>query len=286
MNAAARESLSEKTSGAGKSSGAGETLKAMRYSFENGGKRIRPVLTLEFCRICGGDFRTALPFALGVEAVHAYSLIHDDLPCMDDDDFRRGKPSNHKVFGEARAVLAGDALLTFAFEIVLSAPLPDSEKKIRAALVLAKAAGRSGMIAGQVMDLANAGGRVTAREIDATNELKTGELIKAAAVMGCVAAGAGDAEIEAAERYCKNVGAAFQIIDDVLDATSEPEILGKPAGSDVKNKKATCVSALGLEEAIERAKTFTKNAKAALHIFGGEGEFLREFADRLARRKK
>ncbi|MBR4858091.1 MAG: polyprenyl synthetase family protein [Clostridia bacterium] len=259
-------------------------LDAVSYSLGNGGKRIRPVLTLEFCRICGGDYRDAIPFAIGAEMIHTYSLIHDDLPCMDNDDMRRGKPSSHKVYGEANALLAGDGLLTLAFETVLSSDV-SADKKAKAALELAKAAGISGMIGGQVMDLSNEGKAVSLDEIRATDRLKTGEMIRVAAVMGCIAAGADDEKIAAAENYCENIGLAFQIVDDILDVTSDDATLGKPVGSDSQNEKSTYVSHLGIEKSKEYARRLTENARAALDIFGSEGEFLSELADRLSERK-
>ena len=266
------------------SSGLDAMLDAMAYSLANGGKRIRPVLTLEFCRLCGGDYKSAIPFAIGAEMIHTYSLIHDDLPCMDNDDMRRGKPSSHKVYGEANALLAGDGLLTLAFETVLSADL-SADKKAKAALELAKAAGVSGMIGGQVMDLSNEGKKVSLDEIRATDRLKTGEMIRVAAVMGCIAAGADNSRIAAAEKYCKNIGLAFQIVDDILDVTSDDATLGKPVGSDSQNEKSTYVSHLGVEKSAEYALRLTEEAKAALDIFGSEGEFLSELADRLSERK-
>ena len=259
-------------------------LDAMSYSLGNGGKRIRPVLTLEFCRLCGGDYRDAIPFAIGAEMIHTYSLIHDDLPCMDNDNMRRGKPSSHKVYGEANALLAGDGLLTLAFETVLSADV-SADKKAKAALELARAAGVSGMIGGQVMDLSNEGKKVSLDEIRATDRLKTGEMIRAAAVMGCIAAGADNGKIAAAEKYCENIGLAFQIVDDILDVTSDDATLGKPVGSDSQNEKSTYVSHLGIEKSKEYACRLTEVAKAALDIFGSEGEFLSELADRLSERK-
>lgn len=267
------------------SSGLDVMLEAMAYSLKNGGKRIRPMLTLEFCRICGGDYKKAIPFALGAEMIHTYSLIHDDLPCMDDDDMRRGKPSSHKVFGEANALLAGDALLTYAFETVLSAPDMSGEKKAAAGLALAKAAGCSGMIAGQVMDLANEEKAAALEEIRATDRLKTGEMIRVSALMGCIAAGADDNKTKAAEKYCENIGLAFQIVDDILDVTSDAETLGKPIGSDNANGKSTYVSLLGLEKSALFAESLTNDAKAALEIFGDEGEFLSELADKLLKRE-
>ena len=285
INGAADRCVSASAFEGRESEGLAVMLKAMDYSLGNGGKRIRPMLTLEFCRVCGGDFKKAVPFALGAEMIHTYSLIHDDLPCMDNDDMRRGKPSSHKAFGEATALLAGDSLLTLAFETVLSAEGVDADKKARAGFELARAAGCSGMIAGQVMDLANEGKAAPLEDIRATDRLKTGEMIRVSALLGCIAAGADDEKIKAAERYCENIGLAFQIVDDVLDVTSDSETLGKPVGSDMENGKSTYVSLLGLEKSIRFARELTEKAKEAVGIFGSEGEFLAELADRLLNRK-
>ncbi len=285
INEAADDYFSEKAFSGRESEGLSEMLKVMAYSLKNGGKRIRPLLTLEFCRICGGDCKKAIPFALGAEMIHTFSLIHDDLPCMDDDDMRRGKPSSHKVFGEANALLAGDALLTLAFETVLSAEGVSDAAKVKAGCELAKAAGCSGMIAGQVMDLANEGKTVQLNDIKDTDRLKTGEMIRVSCVMGCIAADADEEKIKAAEIYSENIGLAFQIVDDILDVTSDEQTLGKPVGSDNENEKSTYVSLLGLEKSAEYAEELTKCAKDALDIFGDEGEFLSWLADLLASRK-
>ena len=281
----ALDGYTEKAAFAGReSSGLDKMLEAMAYSLRNGGKRIRPMLTLEFCRVCGEDPRKALPFAAALEMIHTYSLIHDDLPCMDNDDMRRGKPSNHKVFGEANALLAGDGLLTLAFETALTADI-DAEKKAAAALVLAKAAGCAGMIAGQVMDLENEGRKASLEEVSATDRLKTGELIRAAALLGCIAAGADEDKTRAACEYCDNIGLAFQIVDDILDVTSDDVTLGKPVGSDSENEKSTYVSLLGLEKSKALAEDLTEKAKSAIEIFGKEKDFLAQLADKLASRK-
>ena len=229
---------------------------AVRYSAESGGKRIRPMLTLEFCRMCGGRDEDALLLAAALELIHTYSLIHDDLPCMDDDDFRRGKPTNHKVFGEDVATLAGDALLTLAFETVLSAEGVSDCAKAKAGLELAKAAGCSGMIAGQVMDLANEGRKAGLDEIAKTDRLKTGELIMAAASMGCIAADADAEKTAAAREYCADIGLAFQIQDDILDVWGNPETFGKAVGGDISCNKKTFVAltAMQLADAATRQK--------------------------------
>ncbi|MBQ8229037.1 MAG: polyprenyl synthetase family protein [Clostridia bacterium] len=258
---------------------------AMKYSVRNGGKRIRPMLALEFCAACGSDPRKALPFACAVEMIHTYSLIHDDLPCMDDDDYRRGKPSCHKAYGEANALLAGDALLTLAFETAVKADLP-AENIVRAVKELSYSAGILGMVGGQVLDLQNENKALTLKELEQIHNLKTGELIRVACVLGCIAAGADDEKIKAAEEYAKGVGLTFQIIDDILDVTSDAETLGKPIGSDAENQKTTYVSLLGIEKSEEVAAQLTEKAKAALEVFNEETDSLKELADKLQTRKK
>lgn len=257
---------------------------AMRYSVENGGKRIRPALLLEFCRVCGGDYKKAVPFACALEMIHTYSLIHDDLPCMDNDDFRRGKPSCHIAFGEEYALLAGDALLTLAFETAMKSNL-SAEINVKAAKELAKAAGVMGMVGGQVLDLQNEGKKVGVSDLQKTDELKTGELIRAACVLGCVCAGADDKKIAAAEKYAHDIGIAFQIVDDILDVTSDEETLGKPIGSDEENQKSTYVSLLGIEKSRKTAEELTLNAQKALDAFDGDVSSLKDFAEKLKNRK-
>ncbi len=257
---------------------------AMRYSVENGGKRIRPALLLEFCRVCGGDYKKAVPFACALEMIHTYSLIHDDLPCMDNDDFRRGKPSCHIAFGEEYALLAGDALLTLAFETAMKSNL-SAEITVKAAKELAKAAGVMGMVGGQVLDLQNEGKKVGVSDLQKTDELKTGELIRAACVLGCVCTGADDKKIAAAEKYAHDIGIAFQIVDDILDVTSDEETLGKPIGSDEENQKSTYVSLLGIEKSRKTAEELTLNAQKALDAFDGDVTSLKDFAEKLKNRK-
>ena len=257
---------------------------AMRYSVENGGKRIRPALLLEFCRVCGGDYKKAVPFACALEMIHTYSLIHDDLPCMDNDDFRRGKPSCHIAFGEEYALLAGDALLTLAFETAMKSNL-SAEITVKAAKELAKAAGVMGMVGGLVLDIQNEGKKVGVSDLQKTDELKTGELIRAACVLGCVCAGADDKKIAAAEKYAHDIGIAFQIVDDILDVTSDEETLGKPIGSDEENQKSTYVSLLGIEKSRKTAEELTLNAQKALDAFDGDVSSLKDFAEKLKNRK-
>jgi len=266
-----------------------DVITAMRYSLLGDGKRIRPVLVLEFCRICGGDEQTALPFACAVEMIHTYSLIHDDLPCMDDDDMRRGRPSNHKVFGEDTALLAGDALLTMAFETMLSEEsvrLAGAQRASKAAGYLARAAGAHGMVGGQVIDLMSEGRSISLETLKKMDEGKTGALILASAQMGCVLAGADDRRMAAAENYARAIGLAFQIVDDILDVTGDAQTLGKPVGSDSGNNKCTYVSLMGLENAEKAAEELTAAAVEALSGFGGEAGYLIELAKKLAARKK
>lgn len=250
----------------------GDLNDAMLYSLMAGGKRVRPVLLLESCRMCGGDVEAALPFACAVEMVHTYSLIHDDLPCMDDDDLRRGKPTNHKVYGEATAVLAGDGLLTAAFEVMLEqgGVLPP-ERVLAAAACLGKAAGGRGMVGGQMLDIAGEGRTLTADELKELYALKTGALIAAAAEMGCIIAGANKEQREAVVQYAQKIGLAFQVQDDILDVEGDEATLGKPIGSDARSEKNTYVTLEGLEICKELVKTLTDEALEALKQFESSG---------------
>lgn len=262
---------------------------AMSYSLENGGKRIRPILTLEFCKLCGGNTEDAMNFACAVEMIHTYSLIHDDLPCMDNDDFRRGKPSCHKVYGEEYALLAGDGLLTLAFETaLLDGNRITAENKIKAVRTLADLVGVNGMVGGQVLDLQAENSTPDFEKIKTIDRLKTGALIKSAVLLGCYAANVNsDEKLKAAEKYAECIGFAFQIVDDILDVTSDTQTLGKPVGSDIKNEKTTYVSLLGIEKSKEIVNQLTKEALESLKIFDSEKtEFLRNFAVSLADRKK
>ena len=258
-------------------------VEAMRYSLLAGGKRVRAVLALAFCKLCGGHWREALPFACGIEMVHCYSLIHDDLPCMDDDDMRRGRPACHRVYGEAMALLAGDGLLTKAFETVLGFPEP--EKAAAAAKALAELGGHRGMVGGQCIDLEADGREVgmdLLREMDAG---KTVALIAAACRMGCIAAGAGEAQMAAAFRYAQGVGMAFQIRDDILDVLGDAEKLGKYTGMDAAHEKRNYVTLLGAEAAQDLVESYTRQAVEALGIFPEDNGFLTEFALSLAGRE-
>ena len=259
-------------------------LEAMRYSLLAGGKRLRPILTLEFCRLCGGDVRAALPAACGVEMLHTYSLIHDDLPCMDDDDLRRGKPSNHKVFGECTAVLAGDALQAFAFETVLSAPLPP-ERTVRCAQLLADAAGHAGICGGQQLDLEWEGRTLDRGELMEVHLRKTSALIRAACLMGVAAAGGTAEQAAAARRYADALGLAFQIRDDMLDVIGDEATFGKPIGSDKAEEKTTFVDLIGLEGCENEVVRLTEEAIEALSVFDG-AEFLAALSRSMETRKK
>lgn len=255
---------------------------AMEYSLLAGGKRIRPVLTLEVCRMCGGNLQSALPFACGVEMIHTYSLIHDDLPAMDDDQLRRGRPTNHVVYGEATAILAGDGLLTAAFEQLSKAELPP-ERVVAAVGCLAQNAGPGGMVGGQALDMAGEGRSMTRGELEQLQSLKTGALISAAAELGCIAAGGTEDERRKVRAYAQALGRAFQVQDDILDVTSTDEQLGKTVGSDRVNEKTTFVTALGLEGSRALVEELTKQAVEALTGFE-QPEFLIWLAETLAKR--
>ena len=260
-------------------------LEAMRYSLLAGGKRIRPLLLLKFCEITGGDRAAALPAACGIEMLHTYSLIHDDLPCMDNDDLRRGKPTCHKVFGETNAVLAGDALQSAAYFSVLSAPVAP-ERTAAMAKTLAFAAAEQGMCGGQYLDTSKEGLPVTEEELYEIHRLKTGELLRAACVMGVQCADGTEEQVSAAEEFAMNLGLAFQIRDDVLDTISTEDELGKPIGSDAAEKKTTFVSLLGIDECARLVHLHTEKAKAAIAGHFADTEFLCWLADLLADRRK
>lgn len=257
---------------------------AMKYSLLNGGKRLRPVFCLEFAKMCSCDRKDALDFACAVEYIHTYSLIHDDLPCMDDDDYRRGKPSCHKKFGEATALLAGDGLLTQAFQIIGDCNLSDS-KKVLATRLLAQNSGVSGMIGGQVIDLKYESETPDLKQLLSVHRLKTGALISAACLLGCIAAGADNDKISAASRFAYNLGIAFQIKDDILDVVGNSEILGKPVGSDAENEKTTYVTLEGLEKAQSDVEKLTNAAINELSAFDNN-EFVMLLAQKLVNRNK
>jgi len=260
----------------------GRLQEAMRYSLMAGGKRVRPVMTLAFCHMLDGSWEQALPFACAVELVHTYSLIHDDLPCMDDDDLRRGKPTCHKVYGETMAVLAGDALQAEAFRLIAGAGELTARQRADAVLVLSGACGGDGMVAGQVLDVEHL--CHSTEEVKLLHSLKTGAMICAAAELGCVAAGAGDAARRKAVSYARHIGLAFQIRDDMLDVIADQAEFGKPVGSDREEEKTTFVDLLGLPACEALVAEETRQAKAALEGAAGSG-FLMELAGRLADRR-
>ncbi len=258
---------------------------AMLYSLKNGGKRVRPMLVLEFCRACGGDVNSAIPFACALEMIHTYSLIHDDLPCMDNDDYRRGKPSCHKQFDYATALLAGDGLLALAFSVAASAKLSPATV-VKAIKLLADCSGHLGMIGGQTMDLQHEGKQISIDSLRKTDALKTGRLIYAACILGCLVADADNEKIKAAEVYAESIGLAFQIVDDLLDITSTSEELGKPVGSDEDNMKSTYPSLLGFDHSRELVNELTNKAVNAVSVFGEEARFLSDYAVKLSVRTK
>lgn len=264
----------------------GGVYDAMYYSVKNGGKRVRPLLCMLFCEAAGGNAETSVPLACAVEFIHTYSLIHDDLPCMDNDDFRRGKPSNHKVFGEANALLAGDGLLTAAFGIIADGAKKGKyppEVAVEAVSALSHYAGASGMVGGQYIDLAGENEKLSAEKLELMEKLKTGCLISAACVMGCIAAKANNEKIEAAKTFATNIGLAFQIKDDILDVTGTAEKLGKPVGSDEENNKSTYVKIFGLEKCRELVEELTNIAMKSLDVFENN-EQLKQYAEHLSKR--
>lgn len=260
---------------------------AQRYSLLGGGKRVRPFLVNEVCRVLGGKEAESMPLACAVEMIHCYSLIHDDLPCMDDDDVRRGKPSNHKAFGYANALLAGDALLTNAFLTVAQADALSAEKKAEAVRIIAEAAGDRGMIGGQVMDLIGETEELEFDKLLRLHTLKTGALIKCSARLGCLAAGyfPDSNEAKAFSRYAEKLGIAFQVVDDVLDQTADEKELGKSIGSDAGHNKTTFLTYYSPEDAMDYARMLTEEAVSAISDING-GEIFAELAYYLLERKK
>lgn len=255
-------------------------LESMRYSLLAGGKRLRPVLTMEFCRVAGGDWQKAVPFGCALEMIHTYSLIHDDLPCMDNDDYRRGRLTNHKVYGEAMAVLAGDALLTAAFETAASA---DAAPAVIAKNVdiLANCAGARGMVGGQVMDIEGENRELDAEYIHQLQRMKTGALLRAACLMGVTTAGGDEQMLQAAATYADGVGLAFQIRDDMLDVIGDAQKLGKATGMD--GEKSTFVRLYGMDACETMVQQETARAMDALSVFENP-TFLRELAQWLVHR--
>jgi len=259
-------------------------LESMRYSLLAGGKRIRAVICMKFCEAAGGTLYDALDAACAIEMLHAYSLIHDDLPCMDDDDMRRGKPSNHIRFGESTATLAGDALQAAAFDTLLQSDLP-ALTVVNMARILSEAAGPYGICGGQYLDLSGEGKPLSKEELEEINTMKTAALISASARIGVVAAGGTPLQIDAAGSYAKAVGLAFQARDDLLDLTATAEVLGKPAGSDRENEKSTLATLLGIDECERIIHRETEKAITAVDGKFKDPGFLKWFSQSLADRK-
>ena len=257
-------------------------FEAMRYSLLAGGKRLRPVFVFDFCRMCGGDWKAAVPFAAAIEMVHTYSLIHDDLPCMDNDDYRRGKLTNHKVYGEANAVLAGDALLTAAFSYLAKAPF-DAETRMQAVEVLSECAGELGMVGGQVLDIMSEQRELSEQEVLDIQKRKTGCLISAACALGVLAGGGTDVQFDAACQFAAGLGLAFQIRDDMLDVIGNAEELGKAVGVDAA--KNTFVKLYGLPKCEEMVQKYTAYSINGLKAFADYG-FMQDLAEELVSRKK
>ena len=257
-------------------------FEAMEYSLLAGGKRLRAACVYEFCRMCGGTWQQASPFAAAVEMIHTYSLIHDDLPCMDNDDFRRGIPTNHRVYGEAMATLAGDALLTDAFAVASMARLP-AEHILEAIRVLSECAGSLGMVGGQVLDIQSENRKLTEQEVLDIQSRKTGALVRAACAMGAIAGGASEKQFEAACQFAACFGLAFQIRDDMLDVIGTAEELGKNVGTDsVKN---TFVKLYGLDRCAELVDLYSQKAMEALDAFD-DASFLRQLVIKMMGRMK
>lgn len=256
-------------------------FESMRYSLLAGGKRLRPVFVLDFCRICGGKWESAVSFAAAVEMIHTYSLIHDDLPCMDNDDYRRGKLTNHKVYGEANAVLAGDALLTAAFSRLAKAPF-SADVRIKAVEILAECAGEMGMVGGQVLDMQSEQRQCTEQEVLDIQSRKTGALIRAACMLGVLAGGGNEPQLAAAAEFADNLGLAFQIRDDMLDVIGSAEELGKAVGVDAA--KNTFVQLYGLDRCNELVRTHTAKAISALTTSFSNTSFMEDLANSLTSR--
>ena len=264
-----------------------DTLRAsMEYSLMAGGKRLRPILLMAAADAVGADGTKFLPVACALEMIHTYSLIHDDLPAMDNDDLRRGKPTNHVVYGDGIAILAGDALLTLAFTVILRQKNVAAEALLRVADEISRAAGAEGMVGGQVLDLEAENRQITMEELRRVHMGKTGALFHAALRSGAILAGASEEQLAALTLYADHFGLAFQITDDILDVIGTAEDIGKPVGSDEKNHKSTYVSLTSLAEAQELARRTAAEAEAALRIFGDEASFLRDLVAYLVNRKQ
>lgn len=260
---------------------------SFNYSLFVGGKRIRPILIMESCRLLGGEVSDVHPLMAAMEMIHTYSLIHDDLPCMDDDELRRGKPTNHMVYGEATALLAGDSLLNLAYETMLRGAegKENLPAYIRAVGIIAESAGVHGMIAGQVMDMESEGKEPDSEVLDFIHDNKTGAILRASVVSGAVAAGADGEVLENLKKYARAIGLMFQVVDDILDVVSDSETLGKNVGMDAERNKMTYPYVYGLERSYEKVDELLEEALEALEGFGEKAEFLRNLAVYLANRK-
>ena len=257
----------------------------MRYAVLDGGKRLRPLLVLAACEAVGGDAQAAMRAAVAVELIHAYSLVHDDMPCMDDDALRRGKPTVHVQYDEATALLVGDALQAQAFDVLANAHTVPHGRLVWMLKVLAHAAGAAGMCGGQAIDLDSVGLQLTLEQLERMHQLKTGALLRASVVLGALAgADVDDAQMQALNAYARAIGLAFQVVDDVLDATADSATLGKTAGKDAAANKPTYVSILGLDQSKALAEQLRREAHAALEPFGGQARHLRDLADLIVQR--
>ena len=265
-----------------KEEGYQETIfKAMNYSLSAGGKRLRPILTLEATKIVGGDEKQAIPFSIAIEMIHTYSLIHDDLPALDNDDLRRGKPTNHKIFGDAMATLAGDALLNYAFEIMLKESI-DKENpntRLKAIYEIARGAGIYGMIGGQVVDVESENKSIEKEKLDFIHMNKTAAMIVGCMRAGAICGGASEEDLQNITKYAKNIGLAFQIVDDILDIVGDEKILGKPIGSDLENHKSTYPALIGLDKSREVARNLIEEAKNSIRKVSGDSSFLEDLAE-------
>lgn len=260
---------------------------SMNYSLKAGGKRLRPILTLEACKLVGGNEKDAYPFAVAIEMIHTYSLIHDDLPALDNDDLRRGRKTNHKVYGEAMAILAGDGLLNYAYEIMLRESLSkgEPEKYLKAINEIAKASGIYGMIGGQVVDIESEGKSIDMEKLDFIHMNKTAAIIIGCMRAGAIIGGASEEELENVTKYAKNIGLSFQIVDDILDIVGDEAKLGKKVGSDIDNEKSTYPSLIGLEKSKETANKLISEAKMSIDYINKDSEFLNNLADYIVDRE-
>lgn len=272
-----------------KNSPEGTIYKAMKYSIDAGGKRLRPVLALAVCELLGGSEEEVMPFACALEMIHTYSLIHDDLPAMDNDDYRRGRLTNHKVFGEATAILAGDALLNYAFEVMLKSMVGENtgnlKARVKAMEIVAKASGCEGMIGGQVVDMEAEGRMIDAGLLEYMHKCKTGAMIRASVLTPAALSDLSPDLFERLKSYAEKIGLAFQIKDDILDVEGNRELLGKATGSDAANNKSTFVTIYGLKRSREMLEEVTEEAVESLEPFGEKAEFLVHMARYIATRQ-